>query len=459
MNAEPNVRSVQAPPGGGAAAVAAAQRHATSPPTPRLTAGDDPNFVHRRLHSLDAYRGLIMVALAFTGFGLAETASRHLEGNPDSWIWQTVNYEFRHVEWVGCTFWDLIQPSFMFMVGVSMAFSYTKRQQLGHSYPRMLGHAVWRSIVLILLGIFLISNWSSSTDWSLVNVLTQIGLGYTFLFLLWGRSFRTQAIAAGLILVGTWTLYASYHASAGIDISQGAPQVGVSAEWARQHLAGMWRVWHKNANVGHAIDLWLLNQLPQREPFLFNRGGYETINFLPSVATMIFGLMAGDWLRSQRSDWQKLAILVAAGVAGLALGQVLSLLGVCPMIKRIWTPSWAIFSGGWCLLILAGFYAVIDVVGFRRWAFPLILVGVNSIAVYCMSMLLKPWVIATLQRHLGENVFRLQVRLGDKVYPLVGEAYAQTVQLYEPMIQATLVGLVFWLVCLWLYRQKIFIRI
>ena len=110
-----------------------------------------------RLHSLDAYRGLIMVTLAFVGFGLADTAKNHLKDTPDSALWQNVQYQFSHVEWLGCSYWDLIQPSFMFMVGVSMAYSYSKRKRLGHSYPRMLGHAAWRSVVLILLSLFLMS--------------------------------------------------------------------------------------------------------------------------------------------------------------------------------------------------------------------------------------------------------------------------------------------------------------
>ena len=138
--------------------------------------------------SLDAYRGLIMVSLAFEGFGLRETAENHLEANPDSSLWQAVHYQFSHVPWTGCGYWDLIQPSFMFMVGVSMAYSCAKRSGLGHSYGRMLRHALWRSAFLILLGIFLISDSLSSTNWSLMNVLTQIGLGYTFLFLFWRRA-------------------------------------------------------------------------------------------------------------------------------------------------------------------------------------------------------------------------------------------------------------------------------
>src|SRR5439155_17482903 len=133
--------------------------------------------------------------------------------------------------------------------------------------------------------------------------------------------------------------------------------------------------------------------------------GYQTLNFLPSLATMLFGLMCGELLRSARPSSRKLLILVAAGAAGLALGQFLNLTGICPLVKRIWTPSWALFSTGWCCLILAGLYLVVDVIGWRRWAFPLVVVGVNSLAIYCMSQLLKPWVAGTLRIHFGPNVF------------------------------------------------------
>jgi heparan-alpha-glucosaminide N-acetyltransferase len=414
--------------------------------TPRhVRPAASPVLVPQRLQSLDAYRGLIMITLAFVGFGLAVTATNHLTANGPSPFWEAVHSQFEHAEWVGCGYWDLIQPSFMFMVGAAMAFSYARRRQLGQSYPRMLGHAMWRSVVLVFLGIFLISNGPRvlATDWSFMNVLSQIGLGYTFLFLLWGRSVRTQASAAVLILAGTWLAYVLYP-HAGIDLARGAPEVGVSAAWAQHYLADIPAAWHKNANVGHALDLWLVNLLPVAEPFRFNRGGYQTLNFLPSLATMLFGLMCGELLRTMRPPRRKLAILVAAGLAGLVVGQVLNLTGVCPLVKRIWTPSWALFSTGWCCLIVAGLYAVVDVLGYRRWAFPLIVVGLNSIAIYCMSMTLKPWASKTLKTHFGKDVFL---------------AWGALDPLYEPMLQCTLVGLLFWLACWWMYRQKIFIRI
>jgi predicted acyltransferase len=414
------------------------------------TSDDRSDFQQQRLHSLDAYRGLIMISLSFVGFGLAKTAGNHLKENPDSAFWQGVQYQFSHAQWVGCAFWDLIQPSFMFMVGVSMAYSYAKRQRLGHSYQRMLGHAIWRSIVLILLSIFLMSQWRDSTSWTFMNVLAQMGLAYPFLFLLWGRRVRTQALAATLILLATWVAYELYP-NAGIDLTTGAPEAGVTKEWAEEHLEGVRASWHKNANIGHAIDLVVLNCFPRPEPFEFSSGGYQTINFIPSLVTMLFGLMCGELLRSGQSSGRKLLFLTAAGVSGLALGQLMNVTGFCPIVKRIWTPSWALFSGGWCCLILAGLYAVIDVLRWRRWSYPLIVVGMNSIVMYYMSMSFKPWTARQLQTHLGKDIFKLKTYWID-ASSLINPAY-------EPTVQAVMVGLMLWLVCFYLYRHKIFIRI
>jgi predicted acyltransferase len=111
---------------------------------------------------------------------------------------------------------------------------------------------------------------------------------------------------------------------------------------------------------------------------------------------------------------------------------------VCPIVKRIWTPSWAVFSAGWTFALLALFYGVIDVLGHRRWAFPLVVVGMNSIAIYCMSQLLKPWISRSLRVHLGSSWFA-----GD----------------YGPVIVSTSVLLVLWLFCFWMYRRRIFLRI
>ncbi len=111
------------------------------------------------------------------------------------------------------------------------------------------------------------------------------------------------------------------------------------------------------------------------------------------------------------------------------------------MVKRIWTPSWVLYSGGWCFLFLAGFYAVIDLWGLRLWAFPLRVIGMNSIAAYCMANLFDRFVAKNLRIHLGENVFKV-----------FGEGYA-------PLLHGAGVLLVLWLILLWMYRRKLFLRI
>ena len=204
-----------------------------------------------RLLSLDTYRGLIMVSLAFSGFGIARTAGLQLAENPESGFWSILQYQFSHAEWLGCSYWDLIQPSFMFMVGLSMAYSYVKRQREGHSYRRMLGHAFTRSLILIVLGIFLTSP-GPLTRWWFTNVLAQIGLGYTLLFLLWGRGIKMQSMVAASVLVMTWLLFVLYPGK-GLDLATGAPDAGVSPTWAQKHLEGVGPAWHKNANVAHAF--------------------------------------------------------------------------------------------------------------------------------------------------------------------------------------------------------------
>ena len=153
-----------------------------------------------RLVSLDAYRGLVMLAMVSGGLGLTQVAS-HFEKSP---VWNFIGYQLKHVEWTGCSAWDLIQPSFMFIVGVAMPFSFASRVARGDSRGSILFHVVWRALVLIALGIFLRSNGRSQTNFTFEDVATQIGLGYAFLFLILGRGWRVQLASALVILIGYW---------------------------------------------------------------------------------------------------------------------------------------------------------------------------------------------------------------------------------------------------------------
>src|SRR6185295_5414883 len=132
-------------------------------------------------------------------------------------------------------------------------------------------------------------------------------------------------------------------------------------------------------NPAWAFDVWFLNLFPQEHPFLYaDDGGYSTLNFIPTLGTMILGLIAGGVLRSERTPLGKARWLAIAGIASLTLGWLLGAVGICPVVKRIWTPSWVLYSGGWCFMLLGGFYLVLDVWNHRSWAYGLIVVGMNS---------------------------------------------------------------------------------
>jgi predicted acyltransferase len=382
---------------------------------------------------MDAYRGFVMFLM------MAEVLRLHrvADALPASGFWKFLAHHQSHVPWTGCSLHDLIQPSFSFLVGVALPFSIASRVARGQSQVRMTLHAFWRALVLILLGVFLRSIGQSQTNWTFEDTLTQIGLGYGALFLLGFRPARDQWIALGILLVGFWAAFA-LHPLPGPDFDYGA--VGVPKDWT--YLAtGFAGHWNKNSNLSWAFDTWFLNLFSREKPFLFNGGGYVTLSFIPTLATMILGLIAGGVIRSSRSSWERARWLAIAGVVGLAAGWTFGALGICPVVKRIWTPSWTLFSGGWCFLLLAGFYVVIDLWGRKRWAFPLVVIGMNSIAAYCIAHLFEDFVSGSLATHLGKGI-----------YQVFGPPYA-------PLVHGGLVLLAFWLILFWMYRRKLFLRI
>lgn len=406
---------------------------AAKDPTPPPYAPPKPE----RLMSLDTYRGFIMLILTTSAFQLHKLSPR-LKVGP---LWDFVSYQFSHPDWRSCSFWDLIQPSFMFMVGVAVPYSVASRRAKGDSEGKILGHAVWRSLILTLLGVFLSSNGARQTDWTFVNVLSQIGLGYTLLVLLQGRGFRVQMAALAALLIGDWLLFALYPAPA-----PDTPWAAIGVKFEACRFSGFASHWSMNSNVGQAFDHWFLNLFPPHR-FEYNAGGYSTLNFIPSAATMLIGVMAGELLRGSRQPREKLRGLLAAGalcflVAILCDPQILPFVHsgwvLCPIVKRIWTPSWALFSSGWTLWFLGAFYAGVDLLGYKRWTFPFVVVGMNCMAMYCMWQLFKGWVMQSIQTHLGRGVFETS---------------------YGPVWASLSWTFVLWLICLWMYRRKLFLKI
>ena len=413
----------------------ARQLRSMTTPLSATPVDDSPVGPPTRLASLDAYRGFVMFLMMAEVLRLKRVA----QALPESGIWGFLASQQSHVEWVGCSLHDLIQPSFSFLVGVALPFSIASRRARGQSTGVMVGHAVWRAALLILLGVFLRSTGRNLTNWTFEDTLTQIGLGYGFLFALGFRSVRTQWAAWGVIVVGVWAAFALYPLpAAGFDFAK----VGVAQTWLETNgLSGFAAHWQKNTNLAAGFESWWLNLFPREKPFLYHGGGYVTLSFVPTLATMILGLLAGNVLRGDRAPREKIRWFVIAGLSGLALGALLGWLGVCPVVKRIWTPSWVLFSGGWCCLLLAGFYAAVDVAKRGRWAFPLVVIGANSIAAYLIAHLFVDFIRKALTTHCGAEIFRS-----------LGAAY-------EPLVLGGATLAVMWALLYGMYRQKWFLRV
>ena len=427
---------------------------------PRPASGCPGGILPGRLRSIDAYRGFVMFLLMAEALQLIRMGKMF----PESPFWRVLGHHQDHVQWAGCVLHDLIQPSFSFLVGVALPFSIANRLARRQSRLRLTLHAIGRALILIFLGVFLRSLNSSQTYFTFEDTLTQIGLGYVFLYFLAWRTTRTQWIALALIVVGYWAAFALYPAP---DANFNYAEVKVHDKWPAEANYAETRLWNQNvhvmpgfashwnlnSNLAWKFDTWFLNLFPREKnkPFTAHPGGYVTLSFIPTLGTMVLGLLAGGVLLGGRGPWHKVLWLAATGSVCLAAGLAAHYYGVCPIVKRIWTPSWMLFSGGLCLYLLAAFYAVIDIWQFRRWAFPWIVIGMNSIAAYGLAecLLAGGWIEKNLKTHFGHDTFKCVDRWLDLAPG----------QSYEPVVAGAAIVLVGWLVLYYMYRNKIFVRI
>lgn len=388
-----------------------------------------------RIASVDAYRGFVMLLMMGEVLSFAKVS----KALPDSGFWRFLAYHQDHVEWVGCALHDMIQPSFSFLVGVALPYSMASRMEKGDSKNTMIFHALRRSLVLILLGVFLRSMHAQQTYFTFEDTLTQIGLGYFFLFLLGFANSKTQIIALAVLLIGYFLAFASF-APWQSDLLSDYDLLGVPYNW-EHNLSGYAAKWNKNTNFAWYFDRWFLNLFPREKPFLANSGGYATLSFIPTLGTMILGLIAGNELKSDSQPMDKVKKFVLYGVSLMVLSFLIHFLNICPIVKRIWTPTWTLYSGGGCFLFLAFFYWAIDVLKTQKWYFILTVIGVNSIAAYVIAHTIDGFISKSLFIHLGQNYAAF-----------LGTAYA-------PLIHGFFVLFFEWLILWWMYRKRIFIKI
>jgi predicted acyltransferase len=257
------------------------------------------------------------------------------------------------------------------------------------------------------------------------------------LFALAFFSRKVQWIGCTAILVGYWALFAAWPLP-GTDFDYAA--VGVAKD-SPQMLPGFQAHWNMNSNPAWAFDTWFLNLFPREEPFKFNGGGYSTISFIPTLATMILGLIAGGLMKDGPNAWKTGLKFLILGAALTAVGYGLGEAGICPVVKKIWTPSWVLFSGGLCFAALGVFVWICDAVGLTPLFWPIRIIGANCIFVYVVIHWWDRFIQSNIKTHLGQDIFKS-----------FGAGY-------EPLVAGLATVLVYWLIVAWMDRNKIRIRI
>ena len=434
-----------------------------------------------RVTAVDAVRGLVIMLLVpdlFGGFSFHAMATRY----PEDQVWVTLGSLFSHVEWEGISVWDMIMPVFVLVVGVSLAFSHGQSERPSADGDFRLAKAALRSLALILLGLILfitpqgpidalvpyvvlstglpIERWMqrfigsdpvtlrrvrllrvSATlliaiawlatnylrlgNYDLIHIFILIGLAYFPAAALSRHGLHRQwAIAIGILVIyaAAFTLYA---ASIRPDVPQDLRQL-------------MFAAWTRDLNLGQAFDLWFLNLLPRAEVFAGSAHGYHTLQFVPLISTMLIGRVIGAHILSSRHLPRLGLTLLAGSLSAVAIGYVMSV-AMFPLVKSVWTPSWAVLSTGLAGAVLAAFLCVDGTTFGGRWPIrALAPLGTNAALLYTLAAHDRWRIVAGWKRLLGADAFAVA---------------------WQPVLASLLVLATLWLLAAILHRWRVFVTL
>ena len=373
-----------------------------------------------RVVSIDALRGFDMFWIV-GGHGLVLSLAGAMTSTKEPPAW--LKTQMAHTHWIGFSCWDLINPLFLFISGVSMAFSFEKHLASGQPHRLMYRRMASRFVLLWIFGM-MVQGDLLKLDWDVLrpftNVLQTIACGYvvTGLMLLHvPRRFHVWITAT--LLIGYWLLMAWVP----------VPGLGTG-------------VLEEDRNLATWIDISILGSHAYKHTV---SEGVYTVHyayFLPIMtfsAIMMLGMYAGQWLSSMRSPRRKLLGLVVAGVGSLALGWLWSFW--FPIIKPLFTSSMVLWASGWSLLLLALFYGLIDMLRWRAWAFFFVVIGANALFAYMVS-----------------HVF------GAQISGMSGALFTGLARHLQPFGLSSFTWsfgyvLIIWLLLWFLYRRKLFWRV
>jgi predicted acyltransferase len=352
-----------------------------------------------RIFSIDFFRGFTMFMLVGGVGGLFGKLNPENSGPVINFFQQQLS----HVPWEGLRFWDLIQPFFMFIVGVAMPFSLTKRWQRGDSWKKTFYHVLTRCFFLLTIG-WAIS--SSATNSNFNNVMAQLSVTYLIAFLIMRQKVKWQLlISFGLIIISD-LLYHFW------------PVEGFNQPFVAGHNFGSW------------TDMMLTGSL--------NHGNWVPFNAIPTSAHTIWGVIVGIILKNEWTPRKKVVTLLTVGAAGVIIGFAMS--PYIPIIKHICTSSFIIVSGGWCLIGMGISYWLIDILNIRKVPMFFAVFGMNPLFIYLMAGHFR-------------NFFH---SLTD---PYIYRIFSWTNEVSLIIISTTIIAAMLWYVCYFLYKNRIFIRL
>lgn len=358
-----------------------------------------------RFTSIDFFRGLTMFLLIGESTGMYG----HLD-DINTGFTHFLGTQLSHHEWHGLNFWDLIQPFFMFIVGVSIPFAIANRRKKGFSEKSIMNHAIQRSLLLLFLGWALYCVGPGRIVWRFQDVLAQLSVTYLVAFLIRNKSFSFQLIFTLVILLLTDLAYRYF------------PVEGFNHPWEPYQNLGAWV--NNHIEGVEKASIW------------------ASLNAIPTIAHTVWGVLCGQLLMSDKSAGQKIKTLLIAGLAALAIGFSLDLLNVTPIIKKIATSSFVFASGGWAILALTLSYWVIDV---KKWLAKsskiFLIVGMNCIFIYLFF-------------ELGGATLLKKAYL-----PFTTLLFSWNGEITVAIMTSLAAWVSMWYICYWMYKNKIFIKI
>jgi predicted acyltransferase len=353
-----------------------------------------------RILSIDFFRGFVMFLLVS---GISELFHGMVQEGKGGALIAFINLQSEHGEWYELYFWDLIQPFFMFIVGVAMPFSFSKRMAEGETWKQSFRHVLKRSFWLLFFGFML---GAKKDSYYLTNILPQLSFVYLFAFLLMRKPIKWQLIASFALILVSDLLYHFWPVEGFNQLMPG-------------HNFGSWL---DSVTTGH-----------------LHPSHWVTFNAIPTSAHTIWGVIAGYMLMKDWSQKKKFLTLLIIGSAGVIAGY--SMRPFIPIIERICTSSYVIVSGGWCLVAMAVSFWLVDIMNFKKFATFFAIVGMNPIFIYIFSML------------GGRGM------LSRMVEPFTSRIFSWSNPVTIDMITIVIVAAMMWYISYFLYKRKIFIKL